>query len=47
MPVSIVRFGGWVSSVTKLNDKQVKSKVRKYWYGVSEGKIVIIPNIQK
>ncbi len=25
----------------------MKSKIKKYWYGVSEGKIVVIPNILK
>jgi hypothetical protein len=30
--------------VTKV-DKQVKAKLKKYWFGVSEGKIVIVPNL--
>ena len=25
----------------------MKAKIKKFWYGVSEGKIVIVPNIQK
>lgn len=47
LPVSILRFGGWLSSVTKTGDRHLKAKLKKYWYGVSEGKIVIVPNIQK
>lgn len=45
--MTLIRFGGWLSSVTKTGDKQLKSKTKKYWYGISDGKIVIIPNIQK
>lgn len=47
MPVSLIRFGGWITSVTGLASKQVKSKVKKYWYGVSEGKIIIVSNLLK
>jgi hypothetical protein len=24
----------------------VKSKLKKYWYAISEGKVVIVPNLQ-
>lgn len=47
LPVTLIRFGGWLSSVSKMGDKQVKSKLNKYWFGVSEGKVVVIPNLQK
>lgn len=46
LPVSIIRFGGWLTSISR-GDGHVKTKYKKYWYGVSEGKIVIIPNLQK
>lgn len=44
--MSIIRFAGWLSSVTRISEKQVKSKLKKYWYAVSEGKVVVIPNLQ-
>lgn len=25
----------------------MKSKLKKYWYGVSEGKVIVVPNLQK
>ena len=46
LPVSIIRFAGWLSSVTRVSEKQVKSKLKKYWYAVSEGKVVVVPNLQ-
>lgn len=46
MPVSIIRFGGWLNSVSK-GENQLKTKLKKYWYGVSEGKIIVIPNLHK
>ena len=47
LPISIIRFAGWLKTVTKNEDKQVKSKIKKYWYAVSEGKVVIVSNLQK
>jgi hypothetical protein len=47
LPLSIIRYGGWLLSVTKSDNRQLKSKLKKYWYGVGEGKVVIVPNIQK
>lgn len=46
LPVSIIRFGGWLNSVSK-GENQLKTKLKKYWYGVSEGKIIVIPNLHK
>ena len=50
LPVSIIRYGGWLSTLTKNRSKgtqQLKTNLKKYWYGVSQGKIVIIPNLHK
>ena len=47
MPVNIIRYGGWLHSVSKRDNKMLKSKLKKFWYGVSEGKVVVIPNIHK
>ena len=44
--MSIIRFGGWLYSISK-GEKQLKSKTNKYWFGISEGKVVIVPNILK
>lgn len=46
LPVSLIRFGGWLHNVSKM-DKQVKSKLKKYWFGVSEGKVVVVTNLHK
>lgn len=46
LPVNIIRFGGWLTSVMK-KDNQVRPNNRKYWYGISEGKVIIVPNILK
>ena len=43
----MLRFGGWLNSITKYQEKTVKSQIKKYWYGISEGKVVIIANIMK
>jgi hypothetical protein len=47
LPVGILRFGGWLHSVSKQGNRQLKSKLRKYWFGVSEGKVIIIPHLHK
>lgn len=45
LPVSLIRFGGWLGTVSR-EEKQVKARPKKYWFGVSEGKVVIVPNLQ-
>jgi hypothetical protein len=45
LPVSLIRFGGWLGSVNR-EEKQVKARPKKYWFGISEGKVVIVPNLQ-
>lgn len=45
LPVSLIRFGGWLGSVNR-EEKQVKARPKKYWFGVSEGKVIIVPNLQ-
>ena len=47
LPVSVIRFGGWLHTVSRMNKKMLKAKIKKFWYGISEGKIVIVPNIHK
>jgi hypothetical protein len=44
LPVPLIRFGGWLASVTK-GSSQVKTGCRKYWYGVSEGKVIVVANV--
>lgn len=46
LPVRSVRFGGWISRSIQ-NQKEVRVKSGKYWWGVSEGKIVIISHLAK
>jgi predicted RNase H-like nuclease (RuvC/YqgF family) len=43
--VSLIRFGGWLGTVSK-EDKQLKTRSKKYWFGISEGKVIIVPNLQ-
>lgn len=45
LPVSLIRFGGWLGTVSR-EERQVKTRPKKYWFGVSEGKVVIVPNLQ-
>jgi len=47
LPVTIIRFGGWLANITRAANALIKSKPKKYWYCISEGKIVIIPNLMK
>ena len=35
LPVSVVRFGGWLHNVSRVGGMMVKAKIKKFWYGVS------------
>ena len=41
----LIRFGGWLSTLSK-NKSSIKTKSKKYWFGVSEGKVIIVSNLQ-
>ena len=44
LPVGVIRFGGWLGTVSK--DKHpVKAPKKKYWWAASEGKLLIVPNL--
>jgi hypothetical protein len=43
----LIRFGGWLHTIRREGQKQLKLKPKKYWFGISEGKVVIVPNLQK